>query len=169
MQYCLVLNNTYEPLMVLPAKKAFKLFVKEKADILRPKEDDPYFHAFNSITERFKIPSVLILRRYVKFKRKPIQVSRKNILIRDKYICQYCGKQYNNMTVDHVHPQSKGGKNIWNNVVACCRKCNRLKADKTLEQCGLVLKKTPKEPSPFIFFRSKYLEIKPEWEDYLFI
>lgn len=79
---------------------------------------------------------------------KTVRYSRKSIYQRDKNTCQYCGKKCNKkeITLDHIVPRSKQGKSTWTNVVACCTNCNSNKRDKSLEELGWKLLKTPKKP-----------------------
>lgn len=93
------------------------------------------------------LPSVVCLRRYVKVAQKYPVVNRRTVLMRDKGICQYCGRLAEN--VDHVIPRSKGGGNNWENVVASCATCNNRKADRYLEDTDMKLKKQPARlPAP---------------------
>lgn len=98
----------------------------------------------------FYVPEFMIfLNSSIPIKKHPPRSSRKNIWLRDNKKCAYCGKLlvYEQSTVDHVIPTCRGGKDKWNNVVISCKKCNNLKGDKYLEDCGLSLRVTPKEPS----------------------
>lgn len=68
---------------------------------------------------------------------------------RDQQICAYCGDEFpvSKLTRDHVIPTSKGGPNIWTNVVAACSKCNRKKDNKTPEQADMELLYVPYAPN----------------------
>jgi len=115
--------------------------------------------------QSFKLPAVMILLgnrdRYPNSDVLPL--SRSNVLLRDEYTCQYCGKKlsFTSGTIDHVFPLCKGGTNTWRNVVACCEDCNNEKDDLRLEQytkqTGKKLKKKPRTPSRGVLFRS-YVE-----------
>lgn len=86
--------------------------------------------------------------------------------------CQYCGKTGTDLTIDHVMPLSRGGKNWWDNVVACCDTCNNKKADKTPTEAGMKLATKPKEPDILYFIRKAYAvsgERRPQWRKYLFM
>ena len=159
----LLLNNTYEPLQVLSLKKAIKLLVKNRADIIKSSGD----RILRSCNESMPVPSVIKLRQYIKYNKKPIPYSKKNVLIRDKYTCQYCNTKESRMTIDHIISQSKGGDNTWENTVACCIKCNTTKADKSLIKSGLTLLKIPKTPGPFTFM--KHLIKHDEWEEFFYL
>jgi len=166
----LVLNATYEPIQVLNFRKAIKLIINKKASI-----EKKYDVNLSTINFSIPLPSVIKLNRYIKYVKRPLMYSRRNVLIRDDFTCQYCGdstkKDKVKMTIDHIIPISKGGLNNWKNAVACCIKCNVNKGNKSLKEFeneyGLKLRKLPHEPSPFAYLRS-FKEIE-EWKEYLFI
>ena len=93
----LVLNQGYQPLMVIGAKRAIILLLSEKVDAL-----ESYREKIHSTYISIPLPSVIILRQYAQMKRKEIVLSRKNILKRDNHTCQYCGIRSVPMTIDHV-------------------------------------------------------------------
>ncbi len=83
-------------------------------------------------------------------------VTRREVLRRDHYTCQYCGST-KSLTIDHIIPRSKGGKNTWDNVVAACERCNSRKGDRTLLQAGMSLKSQPKTPMhPAVMFAEEF-------------
>ena len=118
----LVLNATYEPLSVVTVKRAVVLLLKEKAELIEAAEA-------RLRAESFSIPMPLVIRLvyYVKIPRRiSLPVTRKTVLARDNYTCQYClgVPPRQNLTMDHVLPRSRGGKTTWENVVTACQKCN---------------------------------------------
>jgi 5-methylcytosine-specific restriction endonuclease McrA len=138
MQSVLVLNATYQPLSVVPAKRAIHLMKADKATAL-----DGSGRFFTSPSESIEIPYVILLKKVVKQgKTREPGFSRRGVLARDNHSCVYCGKPAN--TIDHVFPRSLGGKDTYDNCVAACVACNSKKANKTLEQMGWAL---PKKPS----------------------
>ena len=163
----LVLNAGYEPLKVISWQRAIILWFQEKVDILEYHEI-----SVNSPSQAFRLPSVLILRKYIKpqFNR-TVRLSRQNIFLRDEYRCQYCCKVFpkKSLTLDHVHPVSKGGQHTWENVVTACSACNNKKADRTVSQMGLKLYKKPVEPKwPLADERLSFNEHVPLlWKNYL--
>lgn len=162
----LVLNNDYEPLNVCNMRRAIVLVCMGKADVLHV--DHMVIHTLNGA---FDSPSVVKLRHYVKRPVPELRLSRRSIFARDNYTCQYCGHQATReLTVDHVLPKRHGGKDTWENLVCCCRKCNTKKSDKTLDKSGLILARTPRKPRyvPFISL-TKYLDSarNDDWLDYL--
>jgi 5-methylcytosine-specific restriction endonuclease McrA len=78
-----------------------------------------------------------------------VPYSRKNILIRDAYTCQYCGNEFNSneLTIDHIVPKVQDGANDWTNIVACCRACNVRKGGRTPRQAGMQLVRKPFKPT----------------------
>ena len=125
-------------------QKAVVLWFQEKVDIL-----EYHTQEVRSPSRKIRLPSVLILRRYIRptFCR-TVRLSRQNLFIRDEYRCQYCHDVFakKNLTIDHVQPQSKGGGNSWKNLVTACSKCNCKKADRTPAQAGMRLYKNPVRP-----------------------
>lgn len=120
-------------------------------------------------TTTFPVPSVIRLRRYIRRPyRQRVAFNRKNVFRRDDHTCQYCGAHSNDLTLDHVLPRSRGGATSWENVVACCRRCNAKKRDRTPEEAGMLLARRPRAPR-FIFSAAYGLlpNIDPIWEKYL--
>ena len=138
----LVLNQSYEPLMVINAKRAIVLIIKEKVKML-----EKYSENIRSVQNSFDLPSVIRLNFYVHLKYKDIVLNRRNILKRDDYRCQYCAKQATPLTIDHIVPKNKGGKDSWENLVAACSKCNTRKGDTLLKHMDMKLLKKPRKPS----------------------
>ncbi|KDP39717.1 hypothetical protein JCGZ_02737 [Jatropha curcas] len=142
----LVLDISYRPVNVVCWKRAICLEFMEKADVL-----EYYDQTVNSPSGSFYIPAVLRiphLLQVVKRRRIRQNLSRKNILFRDNYTCQYCSSR-ENLTIDHVLPIARGGEWTWENLVAACAKCNSKKGQKTIEEANMKLIKVPKVPKDF--------------------
>ena len=79
-----------------------------------------------------RMPSVIRLLEYRRIPHQTRALSRKNILLRDRNTCQYCGTVLppGELTLDHVMPRSRGGLSTWENLVACCHACNRRKGNR---------------------------------------
>jgi 5-methylcytosine-specific restriction endonuclease McrA len=153
--YTIVLNADYTYLNTISWQRAIKLLVKEKAKVL--KETEQQITNYEN-THSFKIPLVLKLIEMVNtVYRNKVPFSKKNIFIRDNYTCQYCGA-YENLSVDHVMPCSRGGKTDFENCITSCIKCNVTKGNKTLEETGMRLKKRPHEPTivEFLAYKMKH-------------
>ncbi len=160
----LVLNGNYEPLNITTVKRAVVLLFTGKAEIILPYDGEVMRSQYLEISK----PSVIRLSRYVKVQRREVPLTKKNILRRDNYTCQYCGAREGNMTVDHVIPKVLGGKDTWENLVCACVSCNNRKGNRTPEQAGMKLLRKPKRPNYFLFrFRSTRLPDE-RWKAFLF-
>jgi len=166
-EHVLVLNASFEPLNVINWKRALKLVFLQKVEVLQ--ESDREVHAARIA---MRVPAVVRLTRFVRFRRWDVKFSRENIYTRDKYQCQYCGDKLDarDLTCDHVVPRSKGGRSEWTNIVTCCRPCNRRKGDQTPAAAGLRLIKRPARPSWLVAFQSRFSAHDPplSWREYLF-
>ncbi|KAL5547158.1 hypothetical protein UlMin_006845 [Ulmus minor] len=142
----LVLDISYRPVNVVCWKRAICLEFMEKAVVL-----EYYDQTVNSPSGSFYIPAVLRvphLLQVVKRRRIKSNLSRKNILYRDGYTCQYCLAR-ENLTIDHVLPAARGGEWKWENLVTACSKCNSKKGQKTLDEANMKLIKIPKVPKDY--------------------
>jgi 5-methylcytosine-specific restriction endonuclease McrA len=163
----LVLNATYEPINVTAVRRALVLVLKGVATT--EEEDGMFIHSSHLA---FRVPSVI---RLLEFRRIPYQtraLSRKNVLLRDRYTCQFCGRVMpaQDLTLDHVIPRSRGGCTDWDNLVACCHRCNNLKGDRSPEEAGLRLLRPP---HPFTLHTSRQImrmmgRADERWRKYLF-
>ncbi|XVF06233.1 hypothetical protein REPUB_Repub06bG0030000 [Reevesia pubescens] len=142
----LVLDISYRPVNVVCWRRAICLEFMEKADVL-----EYYDQTVNSPSGSFYIPAVLRiphLLQVVKRRRISTNLSRKNVLFRDNFTCQYCSAP-ENLTIDHVLPVARGGEWKWENLVTACAKCNSKKGHKTLEEANMKLIKVPKAPKDY--------------------
>lgn len=147
---CLALNASYEPLTIVPARRAVRLVLDHKAEIVEVDEG----RRFRSQDADLPAPSVIRLVRYIhvprRFRR---QVTNTFLFARDDYACQYCGRHRSQLkgrqflTRDHILPVSRGGPNTWDNVVTSCSPCNNRKGDRLPEEAGLRLRTVPAEPN----------------------
>ena len=163
-QKVLVLNQSYEPLMVVNAKRAIVLVLKNKVELL-----EKYKDSIKTVSSQFDSPSVVRLNFYVKIKYKDTPINRKNILKRDNNRCQYCNKFSTCLTIDHIVPRNKGGKDTWENLVAACGSCNTKKGDHFLKELGMKLLKEPRKPSKIFQLQSYVNKGKNNWKPYLFM
>ena len=158
----LVLNAGYEPLGVVSFKRAVILVLNEKATVLAGAGQRMVHSASSELT----LPSVILLTRYVRVPMAvKIPVTRRGVLRRDGWRCAYCSKVAN--TIDHVQPKSKGGSETWENLVACCFRCNNQKSDRTLQELGWELKVQPKMPTGIQWFVRGVERLEPEWDAFL--
>lgn len=145
MENVIVLNADYQYLNSISWKKAINLYYKKKAEIV--KYTDRILSNFDK-TIQFKYPQVIKLIKFVKVKYNVIApYSKYNVFIRDDFTCIYCGDKPEILTIDHLKPKSKGGQTEYTNVITSCKKCNLKKGNKTLKECGFILKKQPYAPS----------------------
>jgi 5-methylcytosine-specific restriction endonuclease McrA len=147
---CLALNASFEPLTIVPARRAVRLVLDGKAEVL---EQDSG-RVFRSEHRTVPVPAVIRLVRYVhvpyRFRR---QVTNTFLFARDDYTCQYCGTHRSELrarqflTRDHVRPISRGGSNGWDNVVTSCSPCNNRKGGRLPAEAGMKLRREPAEPN----------------------
>lgn len=142
----LLLNASEEVICVIDWIKAIHMLFTGKAT--KPYNYEEY-HEIKTKTGVYQLPTAIVLIEYVHIPYKNCPVSRRNIIKRDKFTCQYCAKHLGKKeyTIDHVIPRSRGGKNTWENLVACCRKCNIKKSNNLLSEVNMTLLKEPKQPS----------------------
>ena len=157
----LLLNATWEPLKVISTRRAVVLVLAEKAEVVHQSGQQ-----MHSASLAIEIPSVIRLRYFVKVPyRARLRLTKKNIMARDEHRCVYCTKRAD--TIDHVLPTSRGGKHIWENVVAACQSCNSKKADKTLEELGWHLSHKPVAPMGTHWIIIGVAQPDPAWTPYL--
>lgn len=160
----LVLNQSFQPLSITNAKKAIILIFLGKAEIVE--KNGEFIH---SVNDRFPLPSIVRLKRYIHVPQKRVMLTRKNIIKRDNHQCQYCGKKSVGLTIDHVIPRVRGGKDTWENLVCACVKCNSRKGNRSLKEAGFELIRTPRRPH-FFYLIYNIVEIPdPTWRPYLFL
>jgi 5-methylcytosine-specific restriction endonuclease McrA len=160
----LLLNANYEPLNVCDVRRAFSLILLGKAEVIH--ESDT---RISTSEGAYVAPSVVKMRYQVRRPIPQLRLSRHSVLARDGYACQYCGAT-RDLTIDHVVPRWMGGPHTWDNLVACCRRCNLKKGDKTPKQAGMKLKTTPRRPRfvPYISLQQYIKAVhREEWSFYL--
>jgi 5-methylcytosine-specific restriction endonuclease McrA len=159
----LVLNFTYEALNVTSFQRAVKLIFAGKAEVVEGRE-----RRVSSPSFEMKLPSIIRMLYYVKRPHQKVALTKKNILLRDDYTCQYCSvKGERLMTVDHIVPKSKGGPSTWENLVAACMQCNNRKNNRTPEDANLKLKRKPRTPKYIPWIRVKRNTLPGEWHKFL--
>jgi 5-methylcytosine-specific restriction endonuclease McrA len=146
---CILLNGDYTFLCLIDWKKAMKLVLAEKVKVL--KHSDKVIRGVGKV---FKAPAVLVLIKVVRaVYRGRVPFGRKNVLIRDRFTCAYCGKSNKSLTIDHVIPRLKGGKTDFDNCVACCKDCNIKKGSRAPREAGVRLINRPYQPTISEFIR----------------
>lgn len=141
----LLLNKSEEIISLIGWQRAVCLYMAGKAT--KPYGHEDYYD-IKTVSGIFKLPTALVLITYVRIPHRSFAVNKENVLRRDSYECQYCGKRLTNATgtIDHVVPTSRGGKHHWANVVAACRTCNCTKDNKLPDEAGLKLRCRPFVP-----------------------
>jgi 5-methylcytosine-specific restriction endonuclease McrA len=160
----LVLNASYEPINVCNIRRATVLVLKERAEIIERGAG-----ALHSERLTFERPCVIRLIRYVRVPRDVHRrkITRKAVLARDEWTCQYCGHRAAGLTVDHVIPRSRGGLSVWENIVASCAPCNRKKGNLTPREASMHPRSRPRPPGPTVFIQLASPRIPVAWEPYL--
>lgn len=160
----LVLNHNFEPLNICAVRRGLVLMVLGRAEVIRFSD-----RTLASSEEEYPVPSVLRLFEQVKRPLPQLKISRKSILARDDYTCQYCGSKAS-LTLDHVFPRHRGGETTWENIVCCCLRCNNKKGSRTPSEAGMRLPHPPRKPhyTPYISFPRFVSAVRrPEWREFL--
>ena len=163
MTNCVVLNGDYTFLNMINWRRAVRLCIQQKCEVV--KSSDNVLRGGDG-TVVMKIPLVIRLIKLVRMVyRNRVPYSKKNVMIRDKHTCMYCGTKSKKLTIDHVIPQSKGGKTNFDNCVAACRTCNNWKGNRSPSEAEMYLIRQPHTPtiSEFFMLKAKQLKI----HDYL--
>ena len=161
----LVLNRIWQPVNVVGVERAFSLLSLDHAQVIYA--EDESFRVFNSmswfefckenensngarvihtVSQSVLVPSVLLLRSYDRILLQEMKFNRQNLLERDDYRCQYCGKIFSpkELNMDHVLPKDRGGGTSWENVVTSCIRCNSKKSNRLPREAGMKLLKEPR-------------------------
>jgi len=178
----LVLNRSYFPVHVTSVKRAFCLMYRGIAKAVDSQYRTFDFQSWAELSAAVHddtvglvdkiivVPRVILLTAYDRLPKREIRFSRLNILIRDNYTCQYCGKKLarGHLNLDHVVPRSHGGRTTWENVVTSCHKCNCFKGGRTPHEAGMRMIKPPYRPSAFPFSLAlSRPNIHAAWKPYL--
>lgn len=153
MRQVLLLNMGGEILDVIPWTKAISLHLRSKPKVtVCASYNDIDIHSGSGV---MKQPSVVMLTRYVHLKfEKRVAINKRNLMLRDENVCQFCGKPVTNNTasIDHVAPTSRGGEHIWRNVALACKACNTKKGDRMPDEARMPLRRVPFTPTREMFF-----------------
>lgn len=166
---CLTLNASFEPLTLVPVRRALRLVIDGKAEIVE-RDGRRLVRSARLTVPR---PSVIRLIRFVhvprKFRR---QVTNTFLFARDQYRCQFCGRSEAELgfreclTRDHLLPLSRGGTNDWANCVTSCSSCNTRKGNRLIGESGMVLLSVPVEPH-FVYLTWAVRKLNPTQEKYI--
>lgn len=163
---CLVIDNSYMARSIITTERAFTIVYKGNAEVVN--EHDIYFKLGRNNKLKIKKPSIIRVFKYVNQPFHKVKLSRENIFKRDRHTCVYCGETDRKLlTLDHVYPQSKGGKNTWENLVTACKKCNGEKDNLLLKEWG---RDIPQPQRPHYLMLVKDIPNFPqEWRPFLFM
>tara|TARA_B100000927_G_C16470932_1_gene471491 strand:+ start:2438 stop:3028 length:591 start_codon:yes stop_codon:yes gene_type:complete len=173
----LVLNRLWQAVNVVGVERAFSLLALEHAQVIyaedgsfrvfdgagwfefsKDLEAGPGSRVIRTVNQQVVVPTVLLLRGYDRMLMQEMKFNRQNLLERDDYRCQYCGKNLpaKELNMDHVVPRDRGGGTTWENVVISCIKCNSKKSNRSPKEAGMRLLKEPKRPPRRPFMSSLY-------------
>ena len=158
----LVLNLNYVPVNVCTVRRAIVLLTKGKAELL-----ENHAGQLHTVSRLIDAPSVIRLSYMVKRPFLPRKLSKKEVFLRDKFTCQYCGKRVHDLTLDHVIPRRQQGAHTWENVVTACNRCNLYKAGRTPAEAKMRLWSIPRAPDPNPYLILQNRTILEEWEIYI--
>lgn len=162
--HVLVLNQDYRAVSVCSVERAVVLLLLRKAEMVHAHPA----RVIRSARAQHPWPSIVRLKVYVQVPYRGIMLTRRNVLRRDRYRCQYCGTG-ERLTIDHVLPKSRGGQDTWENLVAACVPCNNRKGNRTPEEAGMQLARPPFRPSHVMFIRDYVGTFDEQWKPYLFL
>ena len=161
MSHALLLNATYEPVCVVPIRRAVVLVLTDKAVLVEIGDE-----VMRSERRSVAVPLVVRLTRYVRIPyRGAVPLTRRAVFARDDGRCVYCGAPAT--SIDHVVPKSRGGQHVWENVVSCCRRCNHAKADRTISDLGWRMRRAPHAPTGVSWRILSTWRVHPAWRPYL--
>lgn len=164
----LLLDQGYQPISAISWQRAVTLLTLGKVEVIETYKD----RKLRSRTWVIKMPAVVRLVKAFKRHKKRVKFSRHNVLARDHWKCQYCGKKKptQELTYDHVIPRAQGGITKWENIVTCCVDCNSRKGGRTPQQAGMRLISQPVRPSwvPIFSITTKKGNTPEEWRDYIY-
>jgi 5-methylcytosine-specific restriction endonuclease McrA len=159
----LVLNQGYEPLNLCRVRRAIVLVYRGKAEVVENSRGE-----LHSVSQVFQIPSVIRVAHMIRPPHDRRKLTKLEVFNRDRYACQYCGRETKELTLDHVIPRRRDGEHTWENVVSACIPCNRRKGGRTPEEAGMKLIRRPRAPrSNGFYIPYGYLHHHGEWQKYL--
>ena len=157
MSFVLIADSAGTPKDWVNFETAVCYYAKNKVLWETGSEIKRFYGGYNSLGEQSKITisSILSVSGPVLgqsfYDKESIFAERVVLYSRDRHICAYCGDQFlaKELTIDHVMPKSRGGKNNWTNVVAACKPCNHKKGNRTPEEAKMHLLYVPYVPNIF--------------------
>jgi 5-methylcytosine-specific restriction endonuclease McrA len=186
-QSVLVLNRHWMVIHVTNLRRAFCLLFQGYARVVGEDLQTYDFESWREISAfeqeledsgayvatpgfRIRAPEVIQLTAYSRVPPRRVKFSRRNIFLRDNYMCQYCGTRplTSELTIDHILPRSRGGKSTWDNVVLCCVSCNTRKGSRLPLEANMKLLSKPKRPNWLVCtLKAAQSENRPMWERFI--
>ncbi len=168
METTLVLTQSYVPYRIVTWQRAVTMLFGDKIEVLAS-----YDIALRSPSITLPMPAVVRILRALRARRQGVKFSRVNVLSRDGFVCQYCGRNAppRELTFDHVVPRAQGGRTVWENIVTACARCNERKGARTPLEASMPLRKQPYRPRelPLVNLQFHTGRGIPEvWKDWLF-
>ncbi len=172
MKRALLLNKDYKPLHFVNDNDAITLFYKGRAEIVSGMDGKPsvWDEVFSSPSTSINVPATMRLLTYVNKRWRQPRFRKKVLFNRDDWRCQYCSNKlsWEQVTIDHVMPSSRGGTTSWKNCVTACKPCNKRKANKTPEEAGMRLLQKPIAPHAIHFWNALKSNVwHADWDVYL--
>lgn len=121
-----------------------------------------------SVNKTFEMPSVIKLCEYQRIPYREVDISKRNVFLRDSGKCQYCGTSNGLLTIDHIIPKSRGGDSTWENLTTACFKCNNKKGNKTPQEANMPLLTKPHKLNYVLYLNQKIGKVEQEWQPFLF-
>jgi len=163
----LVLDQGYQPLRIVSWQRAVTMLFEGKVEVIEEYDED-----IRSVSITIKMPAVVRLLRAIRGRKKAVKFSRINVMTRDNFRCQYCGRRLpmSKLNYDHVIPRSQGGKTVWQNIVTACYPCNERKGNRTPVQARMRLRRKPVKPKslPIVAFRISTESIPDAWASWVY-
>ena len=179
----LVLNRYWVAVHICTVRRAVSLLFQHMARVVTEDYESYDFESWRNLSNepnghhpvlhtpsfRLRLPQVIVLNRYAKSPPRRVQLNRRNIFLRDRSTCQYCGAGFpkDQLTIDHVIPRSRGGHTVWENVVLACTRCNTLKGNHLPAECGMAPLKKPKRPPWIALHAAPDDGQAPVWEKFM--
>jgi 5-methylcytosine-specific restriction endonuclease McrA len=180
----LVLNKSWIAVQIATARRAISLIYQGLAKVIDVNDEYKTYNfeswcdlsaaeteeVIQAVNFKVKIPEIIVLTVFNDLPKREVVLSRKNIFERDKNTCQYCTKKLSreDLTIDHVIPRSRGGKNSWDNLVIACYACNARKKNRLPSEANMYPLKTPKKPRWIPHVGVQFSQVKRlSWEKFV--
>lgn len=175
MKKTLVVNSGMQPLRIISGKEGFVMAWEGRAHVIESYSMDDKDAILRTVDKEYPVPSIIRVNRYYYQDYPKVNLTKRNVYIRDSYTCAYTGKEIKNhsdLSIDHIIPRSKGGTHTWDNVVTAAKKPNEEKADYILgvdpEVDHLPIPKVGR-PHYLLILQNGIKNMPEEWKPYLYL